>query len=679
MFRRLSLSFATLALAGAAFAACASSDESPSPVATPDADASIDAGDGGEGGADASAEGAVDASNDAPLPLLEGDCDPLVPTECGFPFPSNVWLRDDATTATGKRVAFGEKTLLAANTGLHSPPEVFNDSDGFSPGTPILTHLPGATTTGLANPDTIASSLDDASPTVLIEADTGARVPHWSELDVSTKDDAHRAFMIRPAVRLKDATRYVVAIRRVVDAAGAPLAPVDVFAALRDGTPHADASVERRRALYADIFAKLASAGVAKGDLQLAWDFSTSSREDHTRWLLAMRDEALASAGADGVPYEITKVTPNATSHLLAKVEGTITVPLYLDSPDPGGHMTYDAAGKPRQSGTAKYPFVLLVPKGASAANPAPLVAYGHGLFGSRYEVEAFDDLAESKNYALFAMDWIGMSADDPLAVISTITSGDLGRFKTIPDRLDQGVLNALLCMRTLSGPKFGADRTMLDSGDPLPLDPTKRWYFGGSQGGIMGATYLAVSTDVVRGALAVPGQPYSLLLPRSVDYDTFESFVVSAYPHALDQQMLLGLVQMLWDRAEPTGFASYLKSSPLPGTPSHDAMIMVSIGDHQVTPLGAHIMARAIGAKNLSPAVRPIFGIDEVAPPWVGSSITEWDFGLPPAPLTNVPMTEGSDPHGALKGVPAAADQIDHFLRTGEAKLFCNGACVVR
>ena len=54
-------------------------------------------------------------------PLLEGDCDPIVPTRCGLPFPSNVYLVDDAKTATGKRVQFGATTLPGISNGAGGP------------------------------------------------------------------------------------------------------------------------------------------------------------------------------------------------------------------------------------------------------------------------------------------------------------------------------------------------------------------------------------------------------------------------------------------------------------------------------------------------------------------------------------------------------------------------------
>ena len=134
-----------------------------------------------------------------PLYYLAGaSCDSLVPGQCGYPFPSNVYLVDDPKT--GFSVQFGDSSLPIV-LGQHTNPKPYTSSDGFSPGSTLLTYFPGATATGLPTPDTIEASLAANSPTILIEADTGARVPHWAEMDVSSTGGVvlpQSAFMIRP-------------------------------------------------------------------------------------------------------------------------------------------------------------------------------------------------------------------------------------------------------------------------------------------------------------------------------------------------------------------------------------------------------------------------------------------------------------------------------------------------
>jgi hypothetical protein len=659
-------------------------------------------------------------------PLLAGACDPLVPTQCGYPFPSNVYLADDATTSSKKRVAIPKEAMPQTNSMGQLDPAMVAGSDGFSPGQPILTHLPGATIKGLPTQDTIALSVTTSSPTILLNADTGELVPHFAELDEELADDedSNRAFMIRPVVRLADATRYIVAIRHVVDATGAKLAPTPVFQALRDGTTSCDPSVKLRASLYADIFARLEKAGIAKDDLQLAWDYSTASRENNTQWFLHMRDEALALVGSDGPAYtlfppamagttpapaspscnnltvgtnpaETHKLSPSEigsgncsqdspNAHIWRRLFGLMTVPLYTTTPNPGAGLNFGSDGMPAQNGTAQYEFEVNIPVSATMTPGTP-IQNGHGLLGAKTEGQDsyLAEIDDQGDYVSVAVDLVGMAADDDTTVINVL-SGNPAGFNDVVGRQHQGILNELLSMRLMNA--LAKDPATFYNGNPT-IDATKHLYRGDSQGGIFGTTYMAVSTDVTRGVLGEPGAPYSLLLNRSQDFSPFFLLIRFSYPSSRDIQTLLGLIQMMWDRTEPDGYAPYIVTNNLPNTPAHQVLIHANIGDYQVTPLGAHVIARAVGAKNLSPVNRELFGIPDAPSPIDGSAIVEWSWGLLPAPETNVPPTNlcppkapaaCGDPHDQLRIQPASIQQEIQFFTTGTVVETCGGkACV--
>ena len=138
----------------------------------------------------------------------------------------------------------------------------------------------------------------------------------------------------------------------------------------------------------------------------------------------------------------------------------------------------------------------------------------------------------------------------------------------------------------------------------------------------------------------------------------------------------MIELVQLEWDRAEPSGFSRHIVHDPLPGTPAKEVLLMASIGDHQVTTLGAHVMAREIGVPQIAPENREIFGVETATQPHTGSALIEYEWGLPPEPIDNVPMTEGEDPHGKLAGSAEATMTVEQFLRTGVVETFCDGPC---
>ncbi|MBM4362434.1 MAG: hypothetical protein FJ104_07115 [Deltaproteobacteria bacterium] len=659
--------FTALSLALALTAACGSDDGGGGRAR---ADAGAGGADAGDGSAPDSGNG--DASTPGPRPAraLTGDCDPLVPEVCLLPFPSDVYRVTDATRPGGHRIELPAAKLPGATL-----PDVYRGSDGWSAAAAPMTYLPGATVTGLPTHLDLARSLEPSCPTVLLDAETGERIPHFAELDLSdpTSTPATRVLMIRPVRRLADDRRYVVAIRGVVDDTGAPIAPSATFAALRDGSSAGDAEVAAARPLYEHLFATLERAGVARGDLQIAWDFTTATRENNTRAMLHLRDDALADLPAAGPAFENLVITDAPDEHTARKIEGEIVVPLYLDQPGTGGVFVPGADGLPRRNGTARYPFLVLIPNSARTS-PKPPLAIGHGLLGSRDQAEAFTAFADQSGYVLYALDWVGMASDDVLTIGGFLASGELHRFQAIADRLQQGFLNLLLATRMLTGGLATAPETAL-GGKPT-IDPARAYYYGGSQGGIYGASVMGISTDFQRGVLAVPGQPYGLLLNRSVDFDAYLGILRGTVPNPIDIQVLLGLTQMLWDRAEPSGYSPYVRENLLPGTPAHEVLMIAALGDHQVNTLGAHIMARSIGAKLIRPAVRPVFELEEVDPPHRGSGLVELDFGNPPDPITNTPPREGQDPHGRAAEVPAMFELVDHFLKTGEVGHYCDGPC---
>jgi hypothetical protein len=672
-------------------------------------DSGPDAPGGAAGGAGAPVEAGPDAADAGPLyngNLLAGeDCDPMVPTECGLPFPSSVYLAPDPSTPTGYHVAFGTKTLPKTSFGKHQDPTVWTASDGFSPGSTIMTHMPGATITGLPDPNHIADSLNATCPTVLLDADTGKLVPHWSELDVSNSDDTRRVLMIRPAVRLDDDTRYIVAIRNIVDTNGTALAPNAIFKELRDGLPATDPSVTARRALYANIFEHLADAGINKGNLQIAWDFKTASRQNNTSQMVSMRDQTLAAVGTQGPSYNVFSVRTPATDSSLDPsigevIDGTVTLPLYLDKKDPGGTLQVDAQGKPKQNGTADFLFTVLVPQDViDDGQPVPIVQYGHGLLGDSDDLvdKGERELASREHMILFGTNWLGLTdggsapttdagpppsdGDDEGFIGIFLLQGDMTQFTHIADRLRQGVANALGMMRLMTG-AFVNDPNVQVNGTSL-IDPTRHYYFGDSQGGLMGVPYMALTTDVTRGYLGEMGEPYTLLLKRSEDFTPFFQELAQSTPDPIDQQLDLQLVQMLWDRAEPEGYSPYITANMLPNTPKHTVLMNAVLGDHEVTPIAAGVLARTMGATNIGPTVSGaggiFYGLSEVdvPPSYSGdASFVLWDFGQPAAPITNVPDTLGQNTHDWVLETTQSQDQMAEFFANGDVESVCGGPC---
>lgn len=604
-------------------------------------------------------------------------CDPIVPEFCAYPFPSNLWLVPDPSMPSGKRVEIDPRTLPVSDDGTITQGTPFRFSDGFSPGNEFITYLPGMTIEGLADADHIEDSVLDSSPTIILDEATGERIPHWAELDMQAEVPDQRALLIRPAVRLDDEHTYIVAVRNVKDAAGAVIPASPAFAAFRDRGRYPHPTFKPRRARYEQIFTALAAAGVERASLQIAWDMTTSSQENQSSRMLHVRDEGLETLG-DAVPtFVIDEMIEAPQAGVARRLKGHVEVPLYLTTTGLGGQAILDEQGLPTQNGTAMFPFSVVITDAAVTSPTDTVLQYGHGIFGTQEDVMRGEivALANSMNAVIVATDWLGMSTVDAASIGLVVISGELETFVTVPDRGQQGMLNAMYALRVVTRGLAAHASTMI-GGDQI-LSPGARYFVGNSLGGIYGSTYVSISPDIERAVLFVPGQPFSMLLPRSEVFSRFDGLLDNFFGNDLrTHPYLLALVQMLWDRVEPTGFSNHIFDDPFPGSFGPDVMVIDAIGDPSVSTRGARIMARTMGLTSLSPANRPVLGVPVATGPVQGRAFLEVSFGLPPEAVTNTSFPQTPNPHDMPfqnAGIRAIAKA---FLETGIATNTCEGTC---
>ena len=211
----------------------------------------------------------------------------------------------------------------------------------------------------------------------------------------------------------------------------------------------------------------------------------------------------------------------------------------------------------------------------------------------------------------------------------------------------------------------------------------------------------------------------YSILLPRSSDYVAskplatydptafdpgdptgqigYSDLFDSSYPDQSQRQLILDLIQTLWDRSDPNGYATVMRHG-LPNTPSHEVLLQAAYGDHQVANVTAEAEARTIGAvgfepplvaQRYGPYVDPFWRI----PAWTAPSADESGIALfdsGPAdnvtpeghhgtdwpPVADVPNRSGEDPHEAPRRAPCGQQQKSDFLAVdGLLTAPCGGA----
>ncbi len=251
-----------------------------------------------------------------------GVCDSLDPSVCLYPFPNDFFTIADATTDTGRRVNLSITAMPRNKANVPIDPTDHNRADGFSPGQSIELRVPGydGTQTGAVSITDVERSFDPAQPIVVINASNLQRHLIWSEIDSNASTEANRALYVRPAVNFDEGGRYIVALRNLKDATGALIAPSADFLAYRDATPTGDPAKEARRAHMEDVFTTLASAGIGRSDLYLAWDFTVASRDILSKRALGMRDDALGPNGLGDPDLSDLQVAGAAPSFTVTNV-----------------------------------------------------------------------------------------------------------------------------------------------------------------------------------------------------------------------------------------------------------------------------------------------------------------------------------------------------------------------
>jgi hypothetical protein len=614
-------------------------------------------------------------------------CDPIDAGQCLMPFPNNFYTVKDTASPTGLRVHFNVAAMPKNGAGVPINPTDWNRLDGFSPGAEILVQATGIdlAKTGVATISDIGTSLSAGAPIVLYDLTSKQRVPYWAELDTWNPDDPLRALVIRPARNFVEGDRIVVALRNLKDANGNLLPAPANFALVRDNKPVTDpALLARKPSLQQVLLNELPAAGVGRGPtLFLAWDFTVASEQGLSGAMLHMRDDAYAQLGGAPPVVHVTSVDNNVSDDWLRRVQGTFDVPNYLRQfAQPGTRLNLGSNGLPVRRGTYGAQFRCLIPRSVVDASghvhPARGVVYGHGLLGNTDEIEGYGQFANQYNMVICATPFIGMSDEDLGNVFKVLQ--DLSTFGSIPDRLQQGFLHFEFLAQEIKDQRGFAAQPAFQVGTPAHsvFAPQQVFYNGNSQGGIFGGTVTAISKQWTRAVLGVPGMNYSTLLPRSVDFDEFQTIMNASYPNKKWHTLSVALIQMLWDHADADGYAQHMTDHPYPGTPRHQVLMIEAFGDHQVANIATETEARTIGAVLRTPALAPGRSPIEqqfwnLAPlarsPYRRSVLEVWDFGTPAPPLLSLPPESpqyGSDPHGAARNVAAVRDQVSRFLKVG-------------
>ncbi|TDP61770.1 hypothetical protein [Bradymonas sediminis] len=672
-------------LVGLAAAGCSDDEDNSAGTNNTQADAGSDAT-----GADGAGEDGSDGDVGEGSGFVQTNCDELQPAHCSLPWPSNQFLKPDEARATGFTLSFGAETLPASRRGTLTEPDNWRRLDGYGLGTPLLIHFEDLDISQMATEVAIADSLKEDAPVVWLEVDGDGtvlrKIPYFVEFDTraQVQDEADRLTFIRPGVILNEGMRYVVALRGLKDTSGAAIEPSEAFVKLRDGDTDADAVLKSRQERFDDIFAVLASEGIEKQDLTLAWDFVTASSDALHGSMLSIREQGFELAGEQGPELVIKNVKENSETehdHWWLEITGTFDSPRFMKDAligsVPGAIFNFDEDGNHAPNGVHTQDFWLYIPHSARDASPHGLIQYGHGLLGKGSQTGGSHNgkIANDHKFIFFGTSLAGMSDEDVPRAANALSN--MNAFSYLADRLHQGILEFLLLARSMRE-RLPTLPEITDKG--IVVNADELYYSGISQGGIFGGTYMALSTDITEGHLGVPGNNYSTLLHRSVDFNGYAEVMNNAYPNPADQVVGLQAYQLLWNQTDPVSYLRHISDEPFEGMPSHNALFVPAKGDYQVSVMTNEFAARSdIGIKLMEHYGHDVDLVEAQPYPYTGSGVVLYDFGNAWPEPGNVPPAEEDglgDPHGKPRRVDAHNEQMIHFFRSGgEIIDVCNGA----
>ena len=564
----------------------------------------------------------------------------------------------------------------------------YNRNDGFSPGASILPRVPNVdlAMTGAAPITDVERSLDVGRADRRHQRDHARAAPHLGrarrQRDERAEPRAHhppRGELRRGHALHRRAPQHEGRRRR--DHPAQRRLP-------RLPRQHADrrSRSRKRGARTWRPSSRPGAAGIARNDLYLAWDFTVASQRNITERLLFMRDDAFAALGSAAPSFVDDDRRERGRQPRLPPRDRHLQVERYVDTPspparvrarrqrhaDPPGHAAaggvhlHHPARRAGERGRDRRPGARVDLRPRAARRRTPRSTRGN-----------VRDMANEHNFVFCATKWIGMARrghperhqhpPEPLELPEPHRPPAAGHAEPAlpgpPDDPSERLHRALPRSRMRSGnPVIDTQRRVLRR--QQPGRHLRRHGHGGRAG------HHARRARRARHELLAAAHAQHRLRPPTA------AILYPAYPNELQRPLLLALIQMLWDRSEPNGYAHHITTDPLPNTPAHKVLLHVAFGDHQVANVATEIEARTIGASIHQPAIaagpalrrrtrtsasRPSRAIRSTA----RRSII-WDSGAATPPITNTAPDAGADPHSDPRNSSVGRQQKSDFLKTG-------------
>jgi pimeloyl-ACP methyl ester carboxylesterase len=299
-------------------------------------------------------------------------------------------------------------------------------------------------------------------------------------------------------------------------------------------------------------------------------------------------------------------------------------------TPADGGQIELNVAGEPVVARTESMRFAISIPKGTMPPTGWPVVLYAHGTGGDyRTPVKngVAKNLAEVKDasgkvitqFAVIGIDQVlhgprapsGTSVElaffnfnNPAASVSNVLQGGIDNFQLL--RLVKGLtFDSVPWMEGKAG-----EGTNVDFGQ-TSFDPQRIYFFGHSQGGLTGPSFLAAEPEIKGAVLSGAGGGAVLSLLYKTAPSSIKPLLEAALKEPVDEyHPVLNLFQQMLEPADPNNYAPAFFHAPPQGlTPKH---IFLSEGliDRYTPTQTTEALAVAMRAPAVGPELSPVEGL---------------------------------------------------------------------
>lgn len=579
-------------------------------------------------------------------------------------WPEPALLIDDATTETGRRLHFDADADpdLAARLGGYLPTLTIDlaEVDGFGINAEALfqfdRHFDAAT---------IPSGDATASPAagvgfVVFDPGPARIVP----VIVTTTDEG-RTLLLAPMVPLPPRARAAAFVTRALT--GAARGCLEPSAAMAAVIASPDADTE-------GAIDALVSLGAISGadELVAITAFPTQS---------IVEDSLAVAADVATRDYDFVATPTCTTEARWVRCEGSFVAEDYRDAAD---GVFRRARGEPATP-VAPYTVPVTIWLPLAATGPAPVLMYGHGLTGDRYQAQRLAEFAAPMGYATVAIDALehgqhpstmGMDRPALMTLLAFFGVGDLGEraleAAKLRDHFRQSTWDKLQLTRLLlAHPDVDGDGTD-------DLDVSRLAYLGVSLGGLMGPELLALSDAYGAGVLVVPGGRVSTIISDGSQFAPLIELLRPRGTTAGDVRRFFPILQTVLDRGDPASYGPHLLGDRLPTGAAITPSILagVVLDDAIVPNVANYALARAIGVPIVEPVLRAEPGFASITGPIEGNfaggvatgGLLQFDVvgdgtgGVEQASHDNVGDSD--------VGVAAWLDFLDTHYRTGLARI---------